>query len=518
MVQTEDVSHAVGFSDELKPGTTLLRGQYTIETYLNSGGFGITYLARDSLDRVVVIKECFPGSFCRRADTIVRPRSRSHQNEFRAIVNLFVQEARNLSKLQHPGIVGVHQVFEDNDTAYMALDFVDGRDLLDIIEEEEDPFTPEEINNLLLKSLEAIGFVHQNNLLHRDISPDNILLDSSGNPVLIDFGAAREEATRKSRALSTMLVVKDGYSPQEFYIAGSAQNPSSDLYALGATFYHMITGQVPPNSQARLAAIAAADEDPYLPLSVIGVDGYEIGFLESIDKSLNVLPKDRFATAQEWIDRVQTLHRNEAMIAQARMDESIHRVVTDLVETTNRDIEKIRAEGKNDEPMERSRRGRSVKRRNLTRPVIPPDPYAEDDGDARPAAAAEAALPAPEKKIWSPIEAVQARHSKKRAAREAALEAERAAAMVAEEGGHGARSSEKAKATGLEDADMNIYELTPEDAGDPSPARPRRLALVGIAIFMVFSIVAVSQMLQQAGLSVTGLVNDFNTSFQEAEL
>ena len=122
------------FVDELKPGTKLMHGQYVIESFLNAGGFGITYLARDSLDRKVVIKECFPGAFCRRSRAVVQARSRAHQNELKSIVRLFVQEARSLAKLDHPNIVGVHQVFEDNDTAYMALDFVSGRDMLDIIE------------------------------------------------------------------------------------------------------------------------------------------------------------------------------------------------------------------------------------------------------------------------------------------------------------------------------------------------------------------------------------------------
>ena len=95
---------------------------------------------------------------------------------------------------------------------------------------------------MLLKLLDAVKYLHARDILHRDISPDNILIDPRGEPILIDFGAAREEATRTSRVLSSIHTVKDGYIPQEFYIAGSAQGPSSDLYALAATFYHIITG------------------------------------------------------------------------------------------------------------------------------------------------------------------------------------------------------------------------------------------------------------------------------------
>ncbi|MEM7470505.1 MAG: serine/threonine-protein kinase [Pseudomonadota bacterium] len=301
------------FVDELAPGTELLHGQFTIEKFLNSGGFGITYLARDSLDRRVVIKECFPSSFCHRSRAIVQPRSRAHTTELKSVVDLFVQEARSLAKLEHPNIVGVHQVFEDNATAYMVLDFVEGRDLLDILEEGDQVLTAPQLKGILKDVLGAVGYIHNQDILHRDISPDNILLDADLRPVLIDFGAAREEATKKSRVLSALRVVKDGYSPQEFYVQGSAQTPSSDLYALGATFYHLIEGEVPPNSQARLAAIAAGEEDTYQPL-VDRVKGFDKKFLSAIDKSLGILPKDRLQSAQEWLDMMEGNRRMSRVV------------------------------------------------------------------------------------------------------------------------------------------------------------------------------------------------------------
>lgn len=298
--EKENIDDKDSFVDELKPGTKLMHGQYTIESFLNAGGFGITYLAKDSLDRKIVIKECFPGAFCRRSRYVVQARSRAHQNELKSIVRLFVQEARSLAKLDHPNIVGVHQVFEDNDTAYMALDFVEGRDLLDTIEDPNHGLTPTQIKSILKEVLGAVGFIHDQGILHRDISPDNILINKEFHPVLIDFGAAREEATKQSRVLSALRVVKDGYSPQEFYIAGSEQSPSSDLYALAASFYHLIEGDVPPNSQARLAAIASGDPDPYVALSGRFPD-YDADFLGAMDKALAVLPKDRVQSAMDWI-------------------------------------------------------------------------------------------------------------------------------------------------------------------------------------------------------------------------
>ncbi|MEO0932139.1 MAG: serine/threonine-protein kinase, partial [Pseudomonadota bacterium] len=231
------------FSEELPAGTQLLSGQYTIESYLNHGGFGITYLATDSLSRQVVIKECFPGTLCRRSRLAVQARSRAHVKDLQGVVRLFVKEAKSLSKLEHPNIVGVHQVFEDHGTAYMALDYVRGSDLLSYIDGAERRLSPAQIKTVLEKVLDAVRFVHDAGLLHRDISPDNIILTEALEPILIDFGAAREQATKATQALSALRVVKDGYSPQEFYLAGSTQAPSSDLYSLAATFYHLIAGE-----------------------------------------------------------------------------------------------------------------------------------------------------------------------------------------------------------------------------------------------------------------------------------
>lgn len=326
------------FADSLKPGTELLHGQFRIEKFLNAGGFGMTYLARDSLDRIVVIKECFPSSMCCRNDGNVMARSRQHQAEFDSVVKHFGAEARRLSKLQHPNIVGIHQVFEDNQTAYMALDFVRGRDLLDTIEDPRMKLHPRDVKDILLKVLEAVHYIHTNDVLHRDISPDNILIDGKGNPVLIDFGAAKEEATRASRALSALHVVKDGYSPHEFYIAGSTQDASSDLYSLGATLYHVLTGEAPPDSQARVSAIASDRPDPYRPVSG-NFPQFEDAFLHAVDKALSVFPPDRIQTARDWIELVDTERRRSAAMQQAELDRKIELSISRLVQETNKAVE-----------------------------------------------------------------------------------------------------------------------------------------------------------------------------------
>jgi len=314
-----------------------------IERFLNAGGFGITYLARDSLDRLVVLKECYPTTMCCRSEAHVRARSRAQQMEFDTVVRLFGQEARRLSKLRHPNIVGVHQVFEDNGTAYMALDFVEGRDLLDVIDEEPHRLAPQEVQRMLRCLLDAVEHVHEAGMLHRDISPDNILLRRDGEPVLIDFGAARDVARRSSRTLSSAHVVKDGYSPQEFYLSGSEHNRASDLYSLGASFYHVLTGEAPPHSHARLAALASNKRDPYNRL--IGrIPGYPPGFLQAIDRALEVFPEDRVQSAGAWVESIDQARRQRALKILAEQDSQIEDTIRRLVEETNPIVEAAQRE------------------------------------------------------------------------------------------------------------------------------------------------------------------------------
>ncbi|MBF9035805.1 protein kinase, partial [Rhodobacterales bacterium HKCCE2091] len=318
------------FGDELPAGARLAGGSYIIDSYLNSGGFGITYLANDSLDRRVVIKECFPAAMCCRQGEAVAMRMKTGDTEFSTILELFEKEARALSELQHPYIVGVHQLFRDNNTAYMAMDFIEGRDLLQIIEEEPGRLGPDEIKRLLLQCLEAVDHIHSHDILHRDISPDNILIDAAGNPVLIDFGAARESATRVSRVLSKVLTVKDGYSPQEFYLAGSKQEYSSDLYALAATFYHLVSGEAPPSSHLRLAAAARGTPDPLKPLDK-SFGGYDEHFLDAINRCLSIFPAERLSSARAWSDSIDTDRRRELLLQEAENDRELERRVSQTV-------------------------------------------------------------------------------------------------------------------------------------------------------------------------------------------
>ncbi|MCB4456781.1 serine/threonine protein kinase [Leisingera sp. McT4-56] len=284
---------------ELPCGVKLLQGQYQIERPLISGGFGITYLARDSLERRVVIKECFPAGLCRRDGHEVAPAAPEHAKSCRNVLRAFLREAHLLARAEHPGIVGVHQVFKENQTAYIAMEFIDGLDLLTIREEQPERLTAPLLRQILDQALEALGCLHGLGILHRDISPDNLLLGKDGTLTLIDFGAAAGSTPRDDTALPVLLAVKDGYSAHELYKPDLPQRPACDIYALGATFYYLITGEVPPGSQQRLTAVTAGNPDPCPPL-LGGPWAADPALLATVDQAMSVLPAERFQSACAW--------------------------------------------------------------------------------------------------------------------------------------------------------------------------------------------------------------------------
>ncbi len=391
--------------DELPPGATLCGGQYQIDSYLNAGGFGVTYLARDSLGRRVVIKECFPSAMCFRSNQTVCVRSQGNAVEFDAILELFEKEARALACLQHPYIVGVHQYFRDNGTAYMAMDFVEGRTLLDLIENEPDRLTPEVVKTLLSQVLQALSYIHRNDILHRDISPDNILIDDDNLPVLIDFGAAREDATRVSRVLSKLQTVKDGYSPQEFYLAGSEQTYASDLYALAATFFHVITGTAPPSSQTRMGAAARDAIDP-LP-GQPRIDGYDPAFVAAIWQCLALFPKDRLSDAEQWQEVMDEGLRQRKLMQQAERDQTLDKTVSQLVRDFFRDFTPKAPEAAKAKPAPPKPAARIV-------PLEPEDDApvlgADDGDDASDRLSAEVQPARPRKPRLEPIERMKLKY------------------------------------------------------------------------------------------------------------
>ncbi|MEW2914122.1 serine/threonine-protein kinase [Leisingera sp. JC11] len=305
---------------ELPCGFKLLQGQYQIERPLISGGFGITYLARDSLERRVVIKECFPAGLCRRNGPEVEPAAPEHAKSCRNVLRAFLREAHLLARAEHPGIVGVHQVFKENQTAYIAMEFIDGLDLLTVREDQPERLTAPLLRQILDQALEALGCLHGLGILHRDISPDNLLLGQDGTLTLIDFGAAAGSTPLDDTALPTLLAVKDGYSAHELYKPDLPQRPACDIYALGATFYYLITGETPAGSQQRLTAVMAGNPDPCPPL-LGGPWAADPALLATVDQAMSVLPAERFQSTRAWAEMLADCDAADPVPAAASQDQ-----------------------------------------------------------------------------------------------------------------------------------------------------------------------------------------------------
>ena len=342
---------ATALGCELLKGTTLLQGQYEITRPLGVGGFGITYLARDSLTRQVVVKECFPNDLCERRGRIICAKQDNLQSAYQKTVWEFVGEARRLAKLKHPNIVAVHQVFEENHTAYIAMDHVVGEELLEILETTPERLTPALLKKTLREALEALQYLHRMGILHRDISPDNLMLGADDHLTLIDFGAARENSQPPNAMTASLLAVKDGYSPHEFYVENTAQFESSDLYSLGATFYSLITGAAPLDCWSRYQAVCNGQPDPYEPLAT-GGRPFDISFLAAIDRALSVKSENRIQSAAEWLDllgpyenqveapsrrRVRTVARGQIQSkpCEVMLGDNLESAISELVTSVN---------------------------------------------------------------------------------------------------------------------------------------------------------------------------------------
>jgi len=273
---------------------------YRIESVLGSGGFGITYRAREtSIGRTVAVKEYLPAGVALRGkdSATVLPISSDDRPVFEWGLDRFRTEAQTLVPFRHPNIVKVLRFFEANGTAYMVMDYEEGESL-ECILEREGALDETRIKRFLEPLLEGLAEVHALGFLHRDIKPDNIYLRNDGQPVLLDFGAARQALGVRSHSLTA--IVTSGYAPYEQYESDGDQGPWTDIYAMGAVLYTAIGGDVPPESTMRLSAYARERGDPMIPATTLGHGQYSITFLEAIDGALNILEHDRPQTVHEW--------------------------------------------------------------------------------------------------------------------------------------------------------------------------------------------------------------------------
>ena len=235
----------------LAPGE-ILNHKYIVGTAIDSGGFGIIYRAWDAqMEQVVAIKEYFPNGVVSRVpgqnDVIVY--SGKNREVFRKGVDRFLVEARNMAEFSQPDIVALYDYFEENNTAYIVMEYLDGVSFKEYLKERRGRIPSEEVVDITLHVLAALEEIHSHHIIHRDISPDNIFLCSNHRVKVIDFGAARFSSGEESSNFST--IVKPGYAPAEQYRTKSRQGPFTDLYALGACMYQAATGEKPQESLAR---------------------------------------------------------------------------------------------------------------------------------------------------------------------------------------------------------------------------------------------------------------------------
>lgn len=232
----------------LTSGTALKSGKYIITGYLGRGGFGITYKATDTdLQRTVAVKEFFPETcFRNEQGTVTSPPA--HSEDFETQKKKVRQEARILANIKHPGVVNVYDFFEEIGTAFYVMEWVDGKSLKDLVKAQGGGhLSAGQACRYILEVLQALQAIHQKNILHRDIAPDNIMVSTTGQAVIIDFGSARRIDDMREGAHMKTLLVKSGYSPREFYAQQERQGPWSDTYSLAATLYFCLSGQYPPN-------------------------------------------------------------------------------------------------------------------------------------------------------------------------------------------------------------------------------------------------------------------------------
>ena len=234
----------------LQPNTTLQGGKYRIERVLGQGGFGNTYVGYNTeFEETVAIKEFFMKGVTERDETtsVVSVSNADNVQQFEEQREKFKKEARRLRKLKNEHIVKVHDLFEENGTAYYVMDYIDGESLAEKMKKTDQQFTEVEVRSILSQVLEALKEVHQNEIWHLDLKPGNIMIDKGGNAYLIDFGASKQIRANGSMTTSTALCYTPGYAPNEQI--GQMYDrfgPWTDIYALGATIYNLLTNKKPP--------------------------------------------------------------------------------------------------------------------------------------------------------------------------------------------------------------------------------------------------------------------------------
>ena len=291
----EETQHIESDSSALKvsTGITLCNGKYELMKFLGKGGFGITYLGRHILlNKYVAIKEYFPKDNFRRESNGTQV-SYSDKSVARRNIEKFLKEAKTMAELNHEGVVKVNDVFEENNTAYYVMDYIEGKSLA-----EQLPIAQEQALAYIKQAAEALQYVHTKGILHLDIKPANIMINQSGKAVLIDFGISKHYDSEGKGTSSSTQGYSSGYSPIEQMTPGGLKQftPPTDIYALGATLYKIISGTTPP------ASTDLADEETLSRPENMSREVF--GF---INKCMQQKRKDRPQTMSEVLGLIEAL-------------------------------------------------------------------------------------------------------------------------------------------------------------------------------------------------------------------
>ena len=277
------------------PMGSILAGRYIVGRVLGQGGFGITYVALDVKQKIrVAVKEYMPETMATRQTGTqqVTAFSGGQSDNFAYGKEQFLEEARTLAKFAGVnGVVSVHTYFEENGTAYFVMEYVEGTSFKRLIKQSGGRVSWSVARSVLIPVIDALDAVHRAGIIHRDVTPDNIYINSEGAVKLLDFGAARYSMGDRSRSLD--VVLKAGYAPKEQYVRRGRQGPYTDVYSVAASFYASVTGYLPPESLERM------EEDDLVPPSNRGVN-LPAEAEAAIEKGLAVRAEDRFQTMGEF--------------------------------------------------------------------------------------------------------------------------------------------------------------------------------------------------------------------------
>jgi eukaryotic-like serine/threonine-protein kinase len=298
-----DSSNNSATSYHLRSGTTLKQGDYKIDKLLGEGGFGITYKGTYTKNNApVAIKEMWPEKAARKGTVSIWPPSISPQHKSQQL-SKFKVESSNQQKCDHPNIAQVYDWFDENDTCYIVMEFIQGKSLLSILES-RGCLTEQEVVRYFSQVVLALKTIHSNNFLHRDTKPENILIDSQDRAVLIDFGAAREFMSNQSVQMTQVLT--PGYAPYEQYSRTGKRGSSTDFYALFASMYELLTVKVPVDAPDRAASVVNKSPDPLIlpcklnpPISA--------SMEQAILTGMRIRADERFQTADEVLAAIAPL-------------------------------------------------------------------------------------------------------------------------------------------------------------------------------------------------------------------